>query len=140
MAKTKLEAVEQAIKGQKVGQLRALLEQYAVKVKVFTPKKDTFSKVYGEESGSIDNATFEEIDAILTSDDFFPSGPGSSGSFIEGWAYTFSDKIKVGNTVEVRSGDSRVRRYKADGVWAVGMTTDVFRKVKLVSLAAKDQV
>lgn len=140
MPKTKMEAVEEMIKNQKIGHLRALLQQYAVKVKIFKVKKDEYSAVYGEDSGAVDDALFDEVEAIITSDDFFPSGPSSSGSFVEGWLYTFSDKVTVGKTVEIRSGDGRTRRYKAESVWAVGSTTDVFRRVKLASLAAQDSV
>lgn len=136
--KSRLAAVEEMISKQKVGQLRALMESYAVKIKVFQPKKDEYSNVYGEESGAVDDSKFDLIDAIITSDDFFPSGPSSSGSFVEGWCYTFSDKLRIGQTVEIRSGDGKTRRYKADGVWAVGLTTDVFHRIKLLSLAAQD--
>ena len=140
MPKTRLEAVEELIKNQKVGQLRALMSMYAVNIKVFQVVSDEYSSVYGQESGAVDDSKFEMIEAIITSDDFFPSGPSSSGSFVEGWAYTFSDKLQVGQTVEIKSGDNRIRRYKADSVWAVGTTLDAFKRVKLVSLAAQDSV
>lgn len=138
MAKTRLEAIEETLSKQKVGQLRALIAQYAVTVKIFKVKEDEYSTVYGQESGAVDDSKFDNIEAIITSDDFFPTGPSSSGSFVEGWCYTFSDKLKVGQTMEVRSQDGKTRRYKADSLWAVGVTTDVFFRVKILSLAAQD--
>lgn len=138
MSKTRLEAIEEALKQQQVGRLKALMELYAVKIRVFKAVVDETSNVYGQESGAVDDSKFDDVEAIITTDDFFPSGPSSSGSFIEGWCYTFSDKVAVGMTIEIRPGDGKQRRYKADSVWAVGMTTDVFKRIKLVSLAGQD--
>lgn len=135
--KTKMEAVEEYVQNQKTAQLRAMLEMYAVSVKVWSPLKDVNSKVYGEDSGAIDENVFDTVLAIVTSHDFFPTGPSSSGAFTEGWLYTFSDKIDVGCTVELHSGDQRQRRYKVDVKFALGQTRNVFSRFRIVALGAE---
>lgn len=138
MAKKSLyQTIELAKKNQSKVQLEHLLKTMGVEVNLYLPSKDVHSRVYGNDSNSVDD-TPVPITALVTGDDFFPSSGSASGSFVEGWLYTFSDKVVVGAELEIESQDGRSRRYTIEHREAIGMTTDLFSRWKLVSKSGGD--
>jgi ribosomal protein S8E len=127
---------EEYLKKQKQAHLKHLIESYGIKVKLLGVSSGTYNKVYGTDTGVNQKmAPIAEIDCLITSDDFFPTSSSASGGFIEGWLYTNSDKIQVGQIVQVTSSDDgKSRQYRVEGVWARGMTIDVFKRYKIVAM------
>lgn len=94
---------------------------------------DVHSDVYGIDSG---DTTGEPICivGIVTGDEFFPTGGFSSGSFTQGWLYTSSRYVEVGDTLSIATSDDLTRRFKIESVHALGSTQDVFKRYKLAAL------
>jgi hypothetical protein len=137
MPRKVVQAVEEYSRKQLEVQLKHAIAQYGIKVKLYEASKDVFSKVYGADSG-VTNAPklVDEIDAIVTSDDFFPTSATSSGGFIEGWLYTLSPKIQVGQMAEIVTSDGTTNRYMVQVPHGKGLTQIVFKRWKLVALGS----
>lgn len=133
MAKTLVEAVEKVMEGQKQAQIKHLIETFGIRAKLFKPVKNKSSRVYGIDSGEANEDNFVRIDCLVTSDDFFPTGPTSSGPFVEGFLYTLDPDVQVGDLLEIRRGDKRSNRYKIISKEAIGQTRDVFERYKIAA-------
>jgi hypothetical protein len=104
-------------------------------VSVFRVVKNVHTTVYGKEAGEEASQKIGDINCILVGDDFFPADSHSAGSFQEGWLYTTSDKVDVGDRVEViRSANQGTRRYQVTRRDKVGTTRMVFQKFRLSAL------
>ncbi len=109
--------------------------QWGLDLKVFDQINDEYSEVYGKSSGRVKTGTdFQTIKGFTTGDDFFPAGPGSTGSFQEGWLYTEDlDKIKPGQVLEVPHFDGNFR-YHVEAQHDIGITQSVFGRYKLTAM------
>ena len=128
------EAFERIIKNREIISLKHSIDEWGVDVRVFAPRVSKESRVYGNDSGEVDESKYHDITAILTSDDFFTSGGSVSGNFNEGWLYTNDDNINVGQIVQVLSVDRKTRRYKITEQESIGTTVEIFTRWKIASL------
>jgi hypothetical protein len=105
-------------------------------VDVYRAVENTYSSVYGRDSGEEGTERVaENLDCLVLGDDFFPSDSHSSGTFQEGWMITASDKVRVGDLVDIkRSSDTGTRRYKVTAFQSIGTTLVIFRKYRLSAL------
>jgi hypothetical protein len=126
--------IERIIKHNSCGWLVALEKYQATKIKFFHAVKNNFTTVYGVDSGEENVVHHGEFEAIVVNDDFFPIDPLSGGAFKEGWLFTNSTLIDVGDRVELDREDSRSRRYKIISKQSIGTTTSVFLKYRLSAL------
>jgi len=126
------EEIEQHIKNNNHVFLKTLIKRYGIWVKVYEIQKNRYSKVYGSQSGEVKEKNPKKLKVIVIGDDFFPSGQ----AFQEGWLYTTSDYIKVGQTIEIIRKDDIIRRYKIDTSDIIGTTDTVFKRWKLSALGS----
>lgn len=102
---------------------------------VFKARISYETKVYGLDAGEEGVYPAGEITALVAGDAFFPSDLASAGTLTEGWLYTLSPLIQIGDLVELKRSDIRKRRYKVVEADRVGSSQAVFTKFKLSSLA-----
>ena len=95
---------------------------------------NVFNKVYGRDSGEENYIVHDTIQAIVIGDDFFPLDLSSGGSFKEGWLFTTSDKVNVGDRVEFNRDDCLSRRYHVETILNIGSSKMVFRKIRISAL------
>lgn len=128
-----IETMETILKGQVEARVAFLENLYGVACKIYKVKENVFSTVYGKESG-------EELSApvsarfMITNDSFTPMDSHSAGTLTEGWIYSNTDKLNVGDRVEVSRSDGRSRAYKVDGIFTLGSSTSVIKRYKIISL------
>lgn len=105
------------------------------KVSIFRVVKNVQTSVYGRESGEEGSQKVADIDCILVGDDFFPADSFAAGSFTEGWLYTTSKLLQVGDRVDVERGSKEgTRRYKVEALHKVGTSRAVFHKFRLSAI------
>ncbi len=133
---TLLNRIESTLKQISDVQLKQLMILWGLDLKVFDQIEDVYSRVYGTSSGRRKTGKdFNIVRGITIGDDFFPSGPFSSGTFQEGWLYTEDlDKIKPGQFVDVPSLDGKSRRYHVKSLHDIGTTQSVFARYKLIAV------
>ena len=104
-------------------------------VSIYRVVKDVHTDVYGREAGEEGKNKVAEIDCLLVGDDFFPSDSYAAGTFQEGWMYTTSDKVQVGDRVELlRPASDATRRYQVVALHRMGTSRAVFKKYKLSAI------
>ena len=122
--------------------LRTIERRYGIAIKIFKPRKNVHSKVYGSSSGEKYEYS-DEIQGLVTGDDFFPSDMRSSGSFQEGFLYTsYHDKIDPLDQISFKavgekrdnSNEGRSRQYKVVDKEAIGQTTEVMYRFRISAL------
>lgn len=128
------ENIEQNLKTNNEVYLDTLEKMWAQTIELFETRQDKFSKVYGKSSGAVKTSSKGEIQAIVIGDDFFPIDNASAGTFEEGWLYTSSSLVKVGDLVDLHRVDDRKRRYKVDSTMHIGTTTSVFKKYRISAI------
>lgn len=128
-----IETMEAILESQVTQRIDFLENLYGISCKIYKTKENVFSTVYGKESGEELSAPIS-VRLIITNDTFSPMDSHSAGTLTEGWIYSNSDKINVGDRVEVSRKDGRTRRYKVDGVFTLGSSTSVIKRYKIVSL------
>lgn len=114
--------------------LKVLEFYHGIRLYLFRSDKDTHSSVYGAHAGT-KPTMISEFTGILTSDDFFTSGPSSAGRFEEGFLFTSFNGVRVGDQIQIKSKDDKVRMYLVASKEALGMQDTVFTKWKLTNLA-----
>jgi len=122
--------IEVALKTMHVSYLRVLERIHGIPLIIRHAKIDEHTSVYGVEAGE-EYGDETEITGIVTGDDFFPTAAMSSGAFQEGFLYTTSTEVRVGDELEINSTDNRRRKYKIVSKEALGTTTDVFSRYQL---------
>ena len=101
---------------------------------VFKRRIDIQTTVYGLDAGEESLYPAGEIEALVAGDSFFPSDLASAGTLTEGWLYTSSTLLSVGDLVELKRSDQRTRRYKVVVPERVGSSQSVFIKFKLSAI------
>lgn len=96
---------------------------------------DYRTQVYGLDAGEESLYPAGEIEALIAGDGFFPSDLASAGTLVEGWLFTSSTLISVGDLVSFKRSDQRTRRYKIIMTERVGSSQAVFTKFKLSAIA-----
>lgn len=126
--------VENILEKTLVDKIAYLEQYYGISIDIYKTDRDVYTNVYGKNAGT----SIEYIDTIkgvIVSDDFFTTGIVSSGSFDEGFLYTsYKDNI-VGMTIKINRQDGKIRNYKVESKESIGMTTNVFNRYKINSLA-----
>ena len=126
--------VEDILQDNMIEKIKYLEKYYGIDIEVYKTERDVYTKVYGKNSGT----SIEYIDTItgvIVSDDFFTTGLVSSGSFEEGFLYTSYKDNLVGMTIKINRQDGKTRNYKVESKESIGMTTNVFNRYKINSLA-----
>jgi hypothetical protein len=96
-------------------------------------RADIYSKVHGKNRGK-EGVVVDKIVGILASDDFFAADDAYTGGFELGFLYTRSDKVIVGDTLQIDSSDGKIRRFKVESKEDIGFTQTIFKKWKLSNL------
>lgn len=107
---------------------------YSEKVKLYRAVKNVFSDVYGRESGEEGVHLVAEIDSLVVGDSFFAGDTSSSGTFEQGWLFTTSNQVMVGDLADLYREKDGTRRYKVSALHKVGSTRTVFKKYRLSAL------
>lgn len=128
-----IETLEGVLKSQVEQRIDFLVNLYGVSCKVYKVKENVFSTVYGKEAGE-ELSSPNEVRLVITNDTTVASDANSAGTFTEGWAYTNSHLVTVGDRIEIIRADGKSRKYKVDGEFNLGTSTSVMRKFKIVSL------
>ena len=125
--------VEQILKDNLNSKLEYLETYYGISVEVYRTERDVHTNVYGKHAGeSIEKVT--DITCIIVADDFFTTGMVGSGNFEDGFLYTSYKENLVGMTIKILSKDGKKRSYKVESTEAIGLTTDIFERYKIVNL------
>lgn len=93
------------------------------------------TQVYGLDAGEEGLYPAGEIIALVAGDSFFPSDLASAGTLTEGWLFTTSTLLGVGDLVALKRSDERTRRYKVVTTERVGSSQSVFTQFKLSAIA-----
>lgn len=126
-------SVERVKKEQSDVALKHLMINWGTPMLILKPVKNATSRVYGTESGEVSGKPVKII-GLITSDDFFPTGPTQAGTFTEGWLYTESTEVDVGDKLRIEGDAGRVRDYEVTERHSLGQTTNVFQRWKLSSI------
>lgn len=126
--------IERILGENSFNRLGTIENKFAVSVKVFKPVNNVYSNVYGRDSGEESQHPSETIQAVVIGDDFFPADPRSGGGFKEGWLFTTSNVVNVGDRVEIERADCRHRRYEVLSMQSLGSSRSVFKKFRLSAL------
>ena len=127
--------VEKILESSLIDKMSYLEKYYGLDIEVHRTEKDVYTRVYGENAGT-HTEYVTTITGVIVSDDFFTSGIVSSGSFEEGYLYTSYTGDLVGTTIKINRQDGKTRNYKVDSKESIGMSTDVFNRYKINSLAS----
>lgn len=132
--------IENNLKNLTEESLKVLEYYYGIDLFVYKQTENEYSEVYGISSGAqVDDAyATEKIIGILIGDDFFETDKTQAGTFQEGWLYTRSDKVDVGDVISVKRFDdnqpSKSRKYKVTYFQALGTTVAIIGRWKLSAL------
>lgn len=119
--------------------LSHLIHLYGMPVRLRKSSIDLYSKAYGVESGEV-SESYEEIEAILTSDTFDSSDKFGTGIFDEGWMVTREAcKVNTGDLIEVLRDDGTYYQYKVVSKQTIGVTDEVMAKFRLSSYHQRDK-
>jgi hypothetical protein len=113
--------------------LKHLEKLYGMECRVYRSEKNSYSKVYGVESG--DEADLNiKITVLITGDTFAPVDRFNVGLLSEGWMFSSQEeKIKVGDTIEVLRPDGRAFKFKLTSKEGIGVSTTVVNRYKVVA-------
>lgn len=114
--------------------LGKVIRDFGITVKVFRSEQSVHRDVYGVEAGDEKSSAVGSVDVALVSDDFFPVDFHAGGAFNEGWLYTRSPIVGVGDRVEVVRVDGRTRRFKVESQVSLGTTESSFKRFRVVAL------
>lgn len=128
-----IETWEKILGTQVTQRIDFLVAIYGISCLVYKVKVNVFSNVYGKEAGEELSSPIP-MTLLVTNDSLTPVDRNSAGTFTEGFVYTNRTDINVGDRLEVMRADGRSRRYKFDAIIALGTTTSVMKKYKIVSL------
>ena len=128
-----IKTMETILESQVAQRIDFLEAMYGINCNIYKVKKNVYSNVYGKESGEELSQPIAKT-LLITNDAFTPADSVSAGTLTEGWMYSNSKDLNVGDRVEVYRSDGRGRRFKIEGVYSLGTTTSVIKKYKIVSL------
>lgn len=130
-----LREVEKVIKLQSSTYLKQLEFYHGIDLRAYKVLKNKMSRVYGRESGEIDDS-FTEFTGIVVNNDVIPIDDIHAGSFTNGMLYTTSQiKMEPGMVIEIPNDDTtRIRRFEILEKQAFGQTTSIFYQYTLTSL------
>lgn len=128
-----IETMEAILENQVTHRIEFLENLYGIECRIYKVKKNVFSNVYGKESGE-ELSQPMAMRLLITNDTFSPADSVSAGTLTEGWVYSNSDQLNVGDRIEVSRKDGRNRRFKIEGVYSLGSSTSVIKRFKIVSL------
>ena len=127
--------IEKCLTKQQEIAIKSLMMRFKVKTLVYKSKNDDYSRAYGKQGGKSKLSPDHEIDSLLVGDDWFASDSTSTGTFQEGFMYTESDLVTVGDTIQVTRPDGKDYRYKVDSRQSIGYTSDVLVRFRLSAVA-----
>lgn len=128
-----IRTMESVLEQQVTTRIDFLENLYGIECKIFKVKKNVYSSVYGKESGEEISQPIS-LRLLITNDTFSPADSVAAGTLTEGWIYSNSQELNVGDRVEISRDDGRSRRFKIEGIYTLGSTTSVIKKYKIVSL------
>lgn len=130
-----IRAVEQIIKYQNSVYLEQLEFYHGLDLNIYKMVQDKHSRVYGRESGLIDDGHIT-IKGIIVNNDVIPIDDVNAGAFTNGLLYTTSKEvIEVGSILEIPSdGEIRIRKFTIIEKQAFGQTTNVFHQYTLAAV------
>ena len=129
--------IEKKIKLHSQVGLKHLLKYMAIEVRVSKLQKDVYSDVYGSQAGGPFSDSEEVINALITGDEFSVEDAYSAGNLMEGYMYVSErdfNKVSAGDVIQIVRDDDVSIRFKVEAEDSVGLTTKVFRRMKLLSL------
>lgn len=127
--------MEKIIKELSQDHLKVLEYYNGLELLLYRQVKNNHTTAYGRYGDSNYQLVCEFI-GVLISDDFFPSDDASSGNFDEGFLYTSDTNPDVGDQIEIKSDDGRIRRFKITTKEAIGTQTNVMTRFKLSNMAS----
>lgn len=129
--------IEKKIKLHSQVGLKHLLKYMAIEVRISKLQKDVYSDVYGSQAGGPFSDSEEVINALITGDEFSVEDAYSAGNLMEGYMYVSErdfNKVSAGDVIQIIRDDDVSIRFKVEAEDSVGLTTKVFRRMKLLSL------
>jgi len=103
----------------------------SIELILYKAVKSVHTKVYGVEAGEEGVLPAGKIQALVAGDTFTSIDNHQAGTLEEGWLFTTSNLINVGDLVQIQRTDLRERKYKVVSLLGVGTTLSVFKKFKL---------
>lgn len=130
---TLVQSIENVLKHAIEARIDYLEHLYALPVVIYKVKTNVYSDVYGRAGGEeLGNGYPTKL--LVVSDSFTPVDLNSAGTLNEGWVYT-NQELNVGDRIEIKRADNRVRNYKIESMASLGSSTQVFKKYRVSSLA-----
>ncbi len=134
--------IENAIKAKTLTAITALVTKLGHDVNVLRHSSaelaDEYTKAYGVEGNITEELTpVATVPILFVGDDLTVYDDFSIGRLEEGYILDPSDTIKIGDTIQMVRGDSRNRSFRVKEPEALGSTTDVYKRFKIVPVAKK---
>lgn len=118
---------EEILKNSCTGRIKVLLDEWGQDIVIYKQTEDVYTDVYGYTAKadiSLAGSTVEII-GIFVSDDFFSQDSLSAGGFQNGFLYTYSDQVEIGDVVALKRDDNKNKFYKVEQQQVIGMTQAV---------------
>ena len=96
-------------------------------------KHDSYSTVHGRNAGGPEEF-YKNIFGVIQGDDFLPNNNHYSGNFEQGFLFTREKDILVGDTLRIKTVDSKARTFRVDEVQGFGLTLEIFTFWKLTAI------
>ncbi len=111
-----------------------LLRLFGYKCKLYKVKTNVYSDVYGRDAGE-ELSTPINITLLVVTDTFHPVDSNSAGTLTEGWVFTDTSDLSVGDRIELVRHDGLNRLFRVDSIHSLGQYTTVISKYRIVALA-----
>jgi len=129
--------IEDVVRRNNLVALEHILENFSILVNLHKMTKSVHSAVYGTADGTMSEEAIE-IRVVITGDSFWGTDGFQAGTLEEGWLYTSEPNqslVDIGDIVEVKRGDNKVRRWKVMKVDSIGHTTNIFLRWRVSAIA-----
>lgn len=115
--------------------IQFLIDNQGVDINVYKRTKDEYDGVYGINAGSTQNVPII-VRGIITGEMAIPTDSYSAGLLQEGYLYTTSTNIDVGDVVGLVRQDNKKRKFKIEQKEGIGYTKHIITRYKLSSLGS----